>query len=60
MWLPMWLWLWRRPAATAVIQPLAWELPYAMGAALKKVKKRMTEQSTIINFLINSNKTHFK
>ena len=22
------LWLWRRPAATALIQPLAWELPY--------------------------------
>ena len=30
------LWLWRRPAATAPIQPLAWELPYAMGAVLKK------------------------
>ena len=28
------LWLWSRPAATALIQPLAWELPYAMGAAL--------------------------
>ena len=27
------LWLWRRPAAAAQIQPLAWELPYAMGAA---------------------------
>ena len=23
------LWLWRRPAATARIRPLAWELPYA-------------------------------
>ena len=32
------LWLWRRPAATAVIQPLAWELPYAMVAALKSQK----------------------
>ena len=27
--------LWCRPAAAAPIQPLAWELPYAMGAALK-------------------------
>ena len=27
--------LWYRPAATAPIQPLAWEPPYAMGAALK-------------------------
>ena len=24
------------PVATAPIQPLAWELPYAMGVALKK------------------------
>ena len=29
------LWLWHRPAATALIRPLAWELPYALGAALK-------------------------
>ena len=29
------LWLWHRPAAVAPIQPLAWELPYAMGEALK-------------------------
>ena len=33
---PLLLWLWRRLAAVAPIQPLAWELPYAMGAALKK------------------------
>ena len=32
--------LWFRPAAIALIQPLAWELPYAMGAALKKEKKK--------------------
>ena len=32
------LWLWCRPAATALIQPLAWELPYATGTALKKTK----------------------
>ena len=29
------LWLWPRPAAFAWIQPLAWELPYAAGVALK-------------------------
>ena len=29
------LWLWCRPAATALIWPLAWELPNAMGAVLK-------------------------
>ena len=30
------LWLWRRPGAAALIQPLAWEIPYAAGAALKR------------------------
>ena len=34
---PTWLGLWL--AATALIGPLAWERPYAMGAALKKSKK---------------------
>ena len=37
---PMLLWLWRRPAATAPIRPLAWEIPYAMGAALEKAKRQ--------------------
>jgi len=30
---PALLWLWRRPVATAPIQPLAWEPPYAVEAA---------------------------
>ena len=30
---PELLWLWRRPVAAAPIQPLAWEPPYAAGAA---------------------------
>jgi len=30
---PALLWLWHRPVATAPIQPLAWEPPYAAGAA---------------------------
>ena len=38
---PVLLWLWPRLAATAPIQPLAWESPYAMGAALKRQKKKM-------------------
>ena len=38
-WDPALLWLWRRPAATALIRPLARELPYATGAALEKTKK---------------------
>ena len=36
---PTRLWLWRRPAAVALIRPLAWELPYAAGAALKNKKQ---------------------
>ena len=34
------LWLWHRPAATALIRPLAWEPPYAVGVALKKTKRK--------------------
>ena len=30
---PALLWLWWRPAAAALIGPLAWEPPYAAGAA---------------------------
>ena len=42
---PVLLWLWRRPAAIALIRPLAWEPPYVEGAAQemaqrkKKIKK---------------------
>ena len=32
--------LWYRPAATAPIGPLARELPYAVGAALKRQKNK--------------------
>ena len=37
---PVLLWLWRRPVAAAPIGPLAWEPPYAMGAALEKAKDK--------------------
>ena len=36
---PVLLWLWSRPVATAPIQPLTWEPPYAVGAALKRQNK---------------------
>ena len=36
---PALLWLWCRPAATAPIRPLAWEPPYAAGAA-QEIEKR--------------------
>ena len=35
---PTLLWLWRWPVATAPIRFLAWEPPYAMGAALEMAK----------------------
>ena len=34
------LWLLLRLAATALIRLLAWEPPYAIGAALKRQKKK--------------------
>ena len=40
---PKLLWLWHRLAATAPIQPIAWELPYAANAAPQKQSK--TEQN---------------
>ena len=33
---PELLWLWHRPVATAQMSPLAWEPPYAVGAAIKR------------------------
>ena len=33
------LWLWCNPLAAALIRPLAWDRPYAEGAALKRKKK---------------------
>ena len=40
------LWLWCRPAATALIRPLAWEPPYAEGAGLGKAKKKEDKKQT--------------
>ena len=36
---PELLWLWRRPAATAPIRPLAWEPLYAVKKKQEKKKK---------------------
>ena len=44
--IPQWVkdpalpWLWYRPAATALIRPLAWEPTYAVGAVLEKAKRQ--------------------
>lgn len=38
------LWLW----CTALIQPLAWEPPYAGGAALEKAKRQKKEKKKFL------------
>ena len=43
-WNPELLWLWHRSAATAPIWPLAWELLYAVSAALKREKKKKEKE----------------
>jgi len=52
---PALLWLWCRLAAAAPTQPLAWEFPYATGAALKskKKKKRIYMYAAIMPALCN-------
>ena len=47
---PMLLWLWCRMAAVALIQPLAWELPYSVGAALKTKTKTNKQTKNLRSF----------
>ena len=50
---PALLWLCCRPAATALIRPLAWEPPYATGATLKKKKeKKILKIYTFLRYLL--------
>ena len=51
---PALLWLWRRPAATGPIKPLAREPPHAAGTALKrqKDKKRKRKRKLYLVSLI--------
>ena len=44
-----WLWLWYRLVAIAPIQPLAWEPPYAVDEALKKIKKKKKKGKGTLN-----------
>jgi len=46
---PVLLWLWCRLVATAPIRPLAWEPPYAAGAALEKAKRQKKKKHTWVN-----------
>uniref|UniRef100_A0A8D1TEB9 FYVE, RhoGEF and PH domain containing 4 n=1 Tax=Sus scrofa TaxID=9823 RepID=A0A8D1TEB9_PIG len=50
---PALLWLWCRPVATAPIQPLAREPPYALGEALEKTKRPPQKKKKKINFMLN-------
>ena len=58
---PALLWLWCRWAAIAQIQPLAWEPPYAVDAALKKKKekrKKITGVPIVAQWLTNLTRNH--
>ena len=48
---PTLLWLWCRLAAAAAIRPLAWEPPYATGAALGKAKRQKKKKKDIFLFI---------
>ena len=45
------LWLWYRLEAAALIGCLAWELPYAVGMALKRQKQKHKQTTKKIAFL---------
>ena len=49
---PALLWLWHRLAATAQIGSLAWEPPYATGAALKKTKRKKKIKKYVIDNIV--------
>ena len=51
------VWLWHRPAAVTPIGPLAWEIPYALGAALKGQKKKKKKKIQVhhLEFLFFTN-----
>ena len=50
---PMWLWLQCGLAAAVLIRPLAWEPPYAMGAALKSKKQKQARAYLLLTFNIS-------
>ena len=54
---PSLLCLWCRPADTTPIQPLAWELTYATGAALKRPKKKK-KADLILTYVLLKLKNH--
>ena len=52
---PALLWLWCRPAATALIRLLDWEPPYASGVALEKAnrpKRKEYEDRQVVDVIL--------
>ena len=44
------MWLWCKPEATAPIQLLAWELPYAASAPLKRQKEKLIDMYAVYGY----------
>ena len=51
---PALLRLWCRPVATTLIRPLAWESPYATGAALEMEKKKKKDNYVFCNLIMST------
>ena len=51
---PALLWFWGRLVAAAQIEPLAWETPYAAGAAKKWQKEKKKKKKKKMECLIES------
>ena len=47
-------------AATALIRPIAWEPPYAMGMALEKGKKTNKKKNAMCNNMDGTRDSHTK
>ena len=54
---PALLWLWCKLAATALIRPLAWEIPSATGVALKKQTNK-NDETYLLKVFFNSEICH--
>ena len=53
------LWLWCRPVATAPIKPLAWESPYALGAAQKLAKRQKKKKKKKKKNILRDTEGHY-
>ena len=52
------LWLWHRPAATALIRPLAWDTPHASGVALKRQNDQKKKEKKSLYSLLKNHIEH--